>query len=472
MPNKILIIDDDVEICKTLPGIFQEQGFFGTATAGSAKDGLALMRQGRYDVVVIDIVLPDMSGTSLLKELRRINPCVVCIIITGHADFNNVYEAIKAGADGFFTKPFPVEEVLQRINDSLQQKCLQKQLIESEDRYRNLVQKSSEGICNLDMDGKIVFINPACLSMLEKDEQELSGVKYVDVVNPKDLAQVEDAVECAKKGINVSLQYEISTFSTNKWVESTITPISNDTGAAVSSILIISRDITGRINLEAQLQATINEKETLLREIHHRVKNNMQVIISLLKLQSAYLKDSCNREMFKDCENRIKAMAIVHERLYRTSDMTTINFKYYVKQVANEMMSSYLCGNRSITLKITGEDFILGIDTAVPCGLIINELLSNAIKHAFTNMSAGVIKIIFKSIRTGEYEVTVKDNGVGMTGDLDLGASNTLGLTLVHMLVETQLKGKFYYKVDSGTEFHFTFTEIRHKRLDHEHKLS
>ncbi|MBF0568726.1 MAG: sensor histidine kinase, partial [Nitrospirae bacterium] len=103
---------------------------------------------------------------------------------------------------------------------------------------------------------------------------------------------------------------------------------------------------------------------------------------------------------------------------------------------------------------------------------IINELLSNAIKHAFPNVQDGVIKIIFKSIRAGEYEVTVKDNGVGMTGDLDLGASNTLGLTLVHMLVETQLKGKFYYKVDSGTEFHFTFHEIRHKRLDHEHKLS
>ncbi|MBF0554654.1 MAG: response regulator [Nitrospirae bacterium] len=472
MPSKILIIDDDVEICNTFTGILQEKGSFEAATARSSKDGLALMRQTRYDAVVIDIILPDMDGTSLLKELRKINPCVVCIIITGHAEFNNVYEAIKAGADGFFTKPFPVEEVMQRINESLQQKCLQKQLIESEDKYRNLVQKSSEGICNLDMDGKIVFINPACLKMFEKDEQELSGVKYVDVVNPKDLAQVEDAVECAKKGVNVSLQYEISTFSTNKWVESTITPIRNDTGNAVSSILIISRDITGRINLEAQLQGTISEKETLLREIHHRVKNNMQVIISLLKLQASYLKDSCNKEMFKDCENRIKAMAIVHERLYRTSDMTTINFKYYVKQVANEMMSSYLGGNRNVTLKITGEDFILGIDTAVPCGLVINELLSNAIKHAFINGEGGVIRIHFKSIREDEYEVMVKDNGIGMKEDIDLGAAKTLGLTLVHMLVETQLKGKFYYNIDSGTESHFTFKEIRHKRLDHEHKLS
>ncbi|MBF0457367.1 MAG: response regulator [Nitrospirae bacterium] len=467
MPNKILIIDDDKEICDTFSDILQERRDFVSSSAGSATEALELMRQTSYDAVVIDIILPDMDGSSLLRELRVINPCVVGIIVTGQADFDNVYEAIKSGADGFYTKPFSVEDVLKRISESLHQKCLQKQLIESEDRYRNLVQKSSEGICNLDMDGKIVFINPAFLKMFEKDEEELSGVKYVDVVNPKDLAQVEDAVECAKRGINVSLQYEISTYSTNKWVESTITPIRSDTGIAVSSILIISRDVTWRINLEAQLQATISEKETLLHEIHHRVKNNMQVIISLLKLQASYLKDSCNKEMFKDCENRIKAMAMVHERLHRTSDMTSINLKYYVKQIANEMMASYQTENRRITLKITGEDFILGIDTAVPCGLVINELLSNAIKHAFPGDEDGTIKINFRLIRAGEYEVTVKDNGIGISGKIDLGAATTLGLTLVHMLVETQLKGKFYYEIDNGTEFHFTFKEIRHKRLDH-----
>ncbi|MBF0517579.1 MAG: response regulator [Nitrospirae bacterium] len=467
MQNKVLIIDDDQQSSTTLAGILRQKGGFETATACSAREALTIMRQTNYDAVLIDIVLPDMEGTSLLKELRKINPCVASVIITGHADFDNVYEAISSGADGFFTKPVCVDDVLLRIKESMHQKCLQKQLIESEERYRNLVQKSSEGICNLNMDGRIVFINPACQKMFEKDEEELSGVKYVDVVNPKDIAQVEDAVQCAQKGVNVSLQYEIATYSTNKWVESTITPIKTDRGD-VTSILIISRDITGRIDLERRLEATIKEKETLLREIHHRVKNNMQVIISLLKLQAAYLKDSCNMDMFKDCENRIKAMAIVHERLHRTSDMTTINFKYYVKQVANEMMSSYLGVKRRITLKITGEDFILGIDTAVPCGLVINELLSNAIKHAFPNDDNGIIKIHFKSIRTDEYEVTVKDNGVGMPANAAPAASSdTLGLTLVHMLVETQLKGKVYYEVDGGTEFHFTFKEIRHKRLDH-----
>ncbi len=465
MANKILVIDDDIEICNTLITILAENGFSATS-ARSAKEALNLMGKEIYDAALIDIKLPDMDGTSLIKELRKINPCMVCIIITGHADFNNVYEAIKEGVDGFFTKPYPVEDIITRINESLHQKCLRKQLIESEDKYRNLVQKSSEGICNLDLEGKIIFINPAFMKMLEKDEDDLSDVKYVDVVKPKDAANVKDAVECAKKGINVSLQYEIPTLSATKWVESTITPIKGDSDKSISSILIISRDITERIDLEARLQATISEKETLLREVHHRVKNNMQVIISLLKLQASYLKDSCNKEMFKDCENRKKAMAIVHERLYRTSDMTTINFKYYVKQVANEMMASYLGDHRHISLKISGEDFIMGIDTAVPCGLVINELLSNAIKHAFIDEEGGVIKINFKSIRPGEYEVTVKDNGIGMKEDIDLGASNTLGLTLVHMLVETQLKGKFYYEVDAGTEFHFTFKEIRHKRLD------
>ncbi|MCG6553394.1 MAG: response regulator [Candidatus Magnetominusculus sp. LBB02] len=466
MPGRVLVIDDEVEVRNSVADLLRNKGGFETAVAANAKSALNLMKKHAYDAAVIDIVLPDMDGTVLLRALRKLNPCLVCIVITGHADFNIVYEAIKSGADGFFTKPFPIEDVIARINESLQQKCLQRQLIESEDRYRSLVQKSTEGICNLDMDGRVVFSNPACQKMFEKDEQELLGLRYVDVVNSKDAAQVEDGVECAKKGINVSLQYEISTYSANKWVESTITPIKSDKGAAVSSILIISRDITERVKMEAQLTDALGQKETLLRELHHRVKNNMQVIISLLKLQSAYLKDSYDKDVLRDIEHRIKVMAIVHERLNRTSDMASISFKYYVKQVANEMMSSYRGVKHNVTVKITGDDFMLGIDTAVPCGLVINELLSNAIKHAFSGTDGGVIKINFKSHKTDEYEVTVKDNGVGMPGDIIIDAANTLGLTLVHMLVVTQLKGKCYYEVGDGTEFHFTFKEMLHKRLE------
>jgi two-component sensor histidine kinase len=212
-----------------------------------------------------------------------------------------------------------------------------------------------------------------------------------------------------------------------------------------------------------ELITSLKEKEVLLREIHHRVKNNMQVVSSLLKLQSSYIKDKQYVEMFKESQNRIKSMALIHEKLYQVKDLARIDFNDYIRNLANGLFRSYRVGNGRISLKVDAEGVSLGVDTAIPCGLIINELVSNSLKYAFTDGREGKIEIILRAIDETEMELIVSDNGVGISEDLDFKNTKSLGLQLVATLVEDQLHGRIELNRAAGTEFRIKFKEIKYK---------
>lgn len=215
--------------------------------------------------------------------------------------------------------------------------------------------------------------------------------------------------------------------------------------------------ITKRKHAEEQIKASLKEKEVLLREIHHRVKNNMQIISSLLKLQAGYIEDKKYLEMFKESQNRILTMSLVHEKLYRSKDFTKINFKEYIHNLANGVFQSYSGRSSNILLNLNIENVELGIDSAIPCGLIINELVTNSLKHAFPGEKKGEIKIVLGKIDGNEYELTVSDNGIGIPEDIDFRKTETLGLHLVSILAEDQLSGKIKLDRSRGTEFSIRF---------------
>jgi two-component sensor histidine kinase len=218
-----------------------------------------------------------------------------------------------------------------------------------------------------------------------------------------------------------------------------------------------AQDITERKHAEEQIKASLREKEVLLREIHHRVKNNMQIISSLLNLQAGYIEDKRYLEMFKESQNRIYTMSLVHEKLYRSKDFTKINFKDYIHNLANGVFQSYSSRSGNILLKLNIENVELGIDSAIPCGLIINELVTNSLKYAFPDEKKGEIKIVLVNINGNEYELTVSDNGIGIPEDLDFRKTETLGLHLVSSLAEYQLSGKIKLDRSRGTEFSIRF---------------
>jgi len=216
-------------------------------------------------------------------------------------------------------------------------------------------------------------------------------------------------------------------------------------------------EITERKRAEEQIKASLREKEVLLQEIHHRVKNNLQVISSLLNLQSGYLECPQASDIFKDSQHRVRSMALIHEKLYRSENLAEIDFGEYIQDLAAYLFRSQNASSRGITLTVQAEHVFLDVDAAVPCGLIVNELVSNTLKHAFPNGQTGESQIAMRADANHHVTLIVSDNGVGFPPELDFGQTESLGLQLVNTLVD-QLDGTIELYHKNGTNFKITFS--------------
>jgi two-component sensor histidine kinase len=202
-------------------------------------------------------------------------------------------------------------------------------------------------------------------------------------------------------------------------------------------------------------------KETLLREIHHRVKNNFQIITSLLSLQSENITDRNMFNMFLDSHNRIKAMASIHTKLYQSADLSSLDFDEYVRELCTELIDSYELGPITPTLRLDMNVRTVTIDIAIPCGLIINEIVSNSMKYAFTGKSDGEILVSLKKDGDDNYVLVVGDNGAGIPDWFDLTKSRSMGMRLVHDLATKKLKGSIDIDTANGTVYRIVFRKLK-----------
>jgi len=226
-------------------------------------------------------------------------------------------------------------------------------------------------------------------------------------------------------------------------------------------------------NAEEQVKRSLREKEVLLKEIHHRVKNNLQIIYSMLNLQLPYVKDSQAIELFQESKNRVYSMALIHEKLYRSESLVRIDLPEYIQSLTTNLFLSYGVSERAITSSIEVEHVSLDVDMVIPCALIINELVSNALKHAFPAAmrqagGQGTIRIGLRHDTDGGFILTVGDNGVGLPDNLDLRQCESLGLRLVNVLVN-QLRGSVQISTVGGTEFAIAFKALRSKKESDSH---
>jgi len=216
-------------------------------------------------------------------------------------------------------------------------------------------------------------------------------------------------------------------------------------------------EIAERKLVEEALNKSIKEKDVLLKEIHHRVKNNLQIVSSLLSLQSQYVNEPGSVELFKESQSRIISMALIHEKLYQTGDLTRINLSEYANELIGDLFRSYSVNTHLVKYQIESKNILLDINTAIPCGLIINELVTNSIKHAFPDNRSGEIKIDIQC-HDGNCILKIADNGVGFPDDLDINDVKTLGLQLVTSLTK-QLDGTIKLDREGGTCFTIKFNE-------------
>jgi len=215
-------------------------------------------------------------------------------------------------------------------------------------------------------------------------------------------------------------------------------------------------ELAERRKAEEQLTASLQEKDVLLKEIHHRVKNNLQIISSLLNLQSDAIADPHLLAQFQDSQDRVRSMALVHETLYQSQDLARLDMAPYIHTLSTQLWQSYGIDPQRIALRIQADRLLLDIDRAIPCGLILNELLSNACKYAFPPSQTGVVYVELQGITAQQAVLVVRDTGVGFPADLDFRHTDTLGLQLVCMLTE-QLNGTVALERAGGTTFTLTF---------------
>lgn len=329
----------------------------------------------------------------------------------------------------------------------------------SEENFRLSLEDLPLGVRIVTVEGETIYANQAILDIYGYDSmEEFKTTPVENRYTPESFTEYRIRREKRKRGDDAPSEYDIDILRKNGEVRHLHVFRKYILWNGERQFQVLYSDITERKQAEERIHASLREKEILLREVHHRVKNNMQVISGLLDLPAALSGNQERRKMFHDSQNRIHAMSLVHEKLYGSKDFARIDLAGYVNTLSQDLFQTYKIYPGEIDLIIqTDGDVYVDINKAIPCGLILNELISNALKHAFSGDIHGEIQIIIRGMKNTEIEIVVRDNGLGLPDDVDIHQPQSVGLHLVNGLAKNQLDGKIEVRRDAGTEIRIKF---------------
>ena len=448
-----------------------------TDVTKSASEQLGYTHEKMLEMTIKDLVSKDetIRIQLILDEMVENNES------TGKKTFSSVFNAvdnqkipveISASVVNFSNELY----IVMVVRDITEREKAKKAFEESEQRLTDIIDFLPDATFAIDQDGKVIAWNRAIEEMTGTKKEDIIGKgdyaysvpwynEYrpiiIDIIRKDDSEYISKYEYVHKEGKTIYAEVFIPLVYNGKgaylWI--TASPLLDSNGHQYGAIESV-RDISDRKKFENKIKKSLDEKETLLREIHHRVKNNMQIISSLLNLQIQYENLDETIGVLKESQGRVKSMAIIHEKLYQSSNLTNINFKEYIEKLILDIFYSYGITTSSIESELNIEDINLNIDTAIPLGLITNELVTNSVKYAFPQCKG---KITFKLASNKDLiELIITDNGIGIPEDIDIENSQTLGLQLVQNLVN-QLEGKLELNVNHGTKFKITFKELKYK---------
>jgi PAS domain S-box-containing protein len=469
--------------------------------------GLRRLSGGNVDVVLLDLFPPESEGLAAFLRVHESAPEIPTIVITGMDNRELADRAVDLGAWDFIvreeiTGPLVVRAInemverrrleteIDRIRDELDQKVrdntreierensnLRRQLVErlrveqdlsaSEKRYRSIVEDITYIMYyTTDINGYATYVNRACAEITGYTVDELLGMHYLQMIHPewREKAEVLYRGQFTDRTKETTMDFPIQTRDgEEKWVEQKVKLLSTD--GYVTGFQGIVRDITDRKKARDKLQAALNEKEVLLKEIHHRMKNNLLAISGLLHFQETSIKDEDSRRALANCQKRIMSMAVIHEKLYQMEDLANVNIGDYIRTLADHLVRSFSSSPDDITVAVPVDDIRLNVETAVPCGLIITELITNTLEYAFPDTAEGTIRIELTELPDRKFILTVSDDGVGLPAVLDIEKAGTLGLILIRTLIEG-LGGTMTIDREAGTTFRFEFTEYHEGKTE------
>jgi len=397
---RILIVDDNDYNLDLVSRILAKTKF-ETFTATNGFDAIHTVKLTIPDLILLDGMMPMLDGFETCRQLKS-NPstCNIPIIfMTALDETENKVKAFKLGASDYITKPFQKAELLARVKRQLELNYLRQEL--------------------------------------EKRNNSLQ-------------LEIHDRYEA-----------EISLLDLNERLIKTNGELNGEIKNHEKTMLKLQNEIIERKQAESEVRQSLKEKELLLKEVHHRVKNNLFIVSSLLESQAGYVDSPSALKMLSDSQNRIMSMALIHEQLHCRAGLCQIDFQQYLTTLCNYLVAS--CLTDKIYFEANIQKVYLNIETANPCGLMVNELISNAVEHAFVGRLQGKISLDFQKTTDEEFTLIITDDGLGFPSHKDFFHSDSLGLELVSTLVE-QLEGNIEMKNSNGTEIKITFQELNYQK--------
>ena len=462
----VLVVEDEPAHAYLVRRAFEPHlDKYRLTVADSLQSARACLDESLPDILIIDLLLPDGRGTELLPSSGA-GCSFPVIVMTGYGDEQIAVEAMKAGALDYVVKsdvtfsgmPSIVERALREWRHITERKRAEKKIAEQLHFLQTFINTIPSPIFYKDAAGRYTGCNKAFEDFVGMSAEEIIGKTVYDM-GPKEIVEryyQKDQELFANPG---KQRYEWQVKSRNGELRNVIfnKATIQDMNCKVEGLIGVISDITERVQAEEQIKAALAEKEVLLREVHHRVKNNLQALIYLIEMQAEVNKGEEVRHALKDLQGRVRAMGLVHEKLYQAKDLARIDFSEYLEDLTSYLLYALGAG-RSIALNLNAAGIFININTAIPCGMIVTELVTNALKHAFPEDREGEIGVEFR-LQQGEYVLTVSDNGVGLPPELAWRATDSLGLKLVNIWATYQLEGNIEVNTQNGTAFTIRFTD-------------
>ncbi len=457
--TNIMVVDDEATITTQLEERLTSMGYKVVASASSGQEAVQKAKENNPDVILMDIVMPGKIDGIKAADLIKKELDIPVVFLTAYGDEKFIQRAKKVEPFGYIIKPYNENELKAAVEIAIFNKKIYKELKNSEKEWQKLTENIREGIILTDKKMKIVFWNKGAENIFGYDQNEAKG-------KPLDFILSEGTKKKYLKGLNQLISSGKSEISDN-WVE--MVGVKKDwsrfpmeivldtrEGGKNKYFIFIIRDITRQKRIESQMKTKIKEKEILIEDFQERVNQNLSLIYRLLSMQHDFNKSRHPISQKMESHDYIQDMDLVYGSKFQPNKALKVNLPKYIQSITKRLFDSYKVNKNKITLNLNISDIYLNVKTATLCGLIISELVSNSIKHAFPDNRKGKISVCFNKENENQYSIQVKDTGIGFPSDLDFRDPQSRGLEIINDMT-SQLNGTIKLKKEQGTEFTVTF---------------
>jgi len=457
----ILHLEDNINDSELLQMELEKEALnFNYDRVDKEDEFISNLRERDFDIILSDYSLPTYNGLKALRKAMEIKPDIPFILVSGTLGEDAAVESMRHGATDYVIKNNlnKLGPIIKRALDVVREKRMRRM---AEEKFGKLIEAARDVIYTISTEGRLLTLNKAFEDITGLQRKDWIGKEFSGLIHPDDLQLGMERYQSTISGESLE-SYEIRFRNKSGgylYGEVLTTLINNPENK--NEILGIVRDVTERRKSEQLIRESLNEKEILLKEIHHRVKNNLQIIISLINMQSSDIADPKIVGSLREIQNRVISMSLIHQSFYQSNNLTDVDFTAYIRKLVDNLFNIFGVKRERVSLELNSPGYKISIDIAIPLGLLVNEVLSNSLKYAFPDERKGSIRIVL-SESEDKYKLMISDDGCGIPPDVNAKTSSSMGMTLIRMLCD-QLDGKLHVNISSGTVYEMEFASKTYK---------